>query len=242
MTPLCCPNPFLAAVDMERIKLFLLPVAAGFLLWGCAGANQLLEGGKRQDVPPEFRQKVGIYVHEKAENANYYGSASSDVSDLMSFHLEQVLPYSAQTALQEIFEVAEMAESGPSIQFKTPDLAGYFEIKTLNIRYDYPETDRTVYRADVSLSVEFKTMQHQPIWSQVFYGEGSGFSDANTGLTDFGKGVSSALEDAFQRAIDDMEDEVVKSPVLREYLRLTGGGPSGQSHAVSGDQGQRLTS
>lgn len=242
MNPWCCRNQFLVAVDMERIKLFALPIVTGFFLWGCAGTNQLLEGGKRHDVPPEFRQKVGVYVHEKAENSNYYGSASADVSDLMTFHLEQVLPYSAQTALQEIFSVTEMAEPGPPIQFKSPDLAGYFEIKTLNIRYDYPETNRTIYRADVSLSVEFKTMQHQTIWSRVFYGEGSGFSDANTGLTDFGKGVSSALEDAFQRAIDDMGDEVVKSPVLREYLRLTAGEPNRHSHAVSQDSGQRLTS
>lgn len=225
---------------MGRIKSFLLAVLTVFFLGGCSGTSQILQGGKRENIPPEFRQKVGIYVHEKAENSNYYGSASSDVSDFMSFHLEQVLPYSAQTALQEIFDGVEMAEPGSKIQFKTPDLAGYFEVKTLDIRYDYPDPSRKVYRADVSLLVEFNTLQHRLIWSHVFKGEGTGFSDVNTGLTDFGKGVSAALEDAFQRAIDDMEDEVARSPALREYLRSMGGGR--QSQFVSQGESLRLTS
>jgi len=228
---------------MRGFRFFSSIMTLGFLLFGCQGVSdlQLLQSGKRQDAPPEFRQKVGLYVHEKAERFNYYGSATEDVSELMSFHLEQVLPYSAQTALQEVFEGVELAEPGPKIAFKTPGLVGYFEIKVSNVRYDYPETGRPIYRAEVSLLVEFKSMQNQLIWSRIFTGEGTGFSDSNRSLTDFGKGASSALDDAFERAIDDMEDEVIQSASLREYFRLTAGQTSPAQPPASG-QGRHLTS
>lgn len=227
---------------VRRLRFFLSAVLTGWVLFGCAGVSdlQLLQSNRHRDVPPEFRQKVGVYVHEKAEHFNYYGSASQDVSDLMSFHLQQVLPYNIQTSLQGVFALVDMAEPGPKIEFKVPDLVGYFEIKVTNVRYDYPETGRPVYRAETSLLVEFKTMQNQVIWSRIFQGEGTGFSDSNISLTDFGKGASSALEDAFQRAIDDMEDAVVQSPSLKEYLRLRAG-QGNQANTKASDQGQRLT-
>lgn len=203
-----------------------LVLAGTVLLGGCAGVSNLGGISKRQDIPLEFHQKVGLYVHPEAERFNYYGSASSDVSDLMSFHLQQILPYNSQTALQEIFSVVELAQPedpDAKVVFRAPDLAGYFEIKVSNIRYDYPEADRPVYRAEVRLFVEFKTLQHEPIWSQMFEGSGTGFSDTNIRLTEFGRGAASALEDAFQKAVDEMADVIVHSASLREYLRITAG-------------------
>jgi len=48
------------------------------------------------------------------------------------------------------------------------------------------------------------------------------------------------LEDAFQRAVDDIGDEVVHSRALLEYLQSAGGQES-QAQALSSSQGQRLT-
>lgn len=230
MPPLFCRSLFLIAVNripQPHFFLFGISIAVFLFIGGCTTVSNL-GVTKHREVPPEFHQKVGLYVHDRPERISYYGSASSDVSDLMSFHLQQVLPFNAQTALQEVFDLVEVTQpEGPDakIVFETPDLAGYFEIKVSNVRYDYPEADRPIYRAEARLLVEFKTLQGQAIWSQMFEGAGTGFSDTNIRLTDFGRGAASALEEAFQRAVDEMEDAVLKSPALREYLRLKASQP-----------------
>lgn len=208
------------AGDVKKLSLFLF--LAGCLLVGC---NTVSGIGKpeRRTVSPEFRRKVGLYVHNHADRISYYGSAATDISDLMAFHLQTTLPNLAQEALQEVFDQVEIGESEekgqPKVTFKTPDLAGYFEISILNIRYDYPDANLSNYRAEVQLQVEFKTLQHQRVWSEVLEGQGVGFSNTNLRLTDFGQGAAAALEDAFHDAIDEMEDVVVKAQGLRNYLR-----------------------
>jgi len=174
---------------------------------------------KPKAVSPEYRQKVGLHVHEKVDRLHYFGSASGDASEHMVFHLQQLLPFNAQSALQEIFEGVEISEPGPTIAFKTPGAVGYFDLRIVSVRYDYPEPDLTNYRAEVQLLVEFKTLQHQVIWSQYFRGQGQSLSDTDARLSDFGRGTAYALEDAFQRVVDDMQDEVLKAPEIREYLR-----------------------
>lgn len=202
-------------------KRLLLLLAVG-LITSCQTVSEL---GKpeRRSVSAEFHQKVGLYVHEETEQIAYYGSAATDISDLMLYHLQTTLPTLAQEALQEVFDQVEMAEVGkeaePKIAFRTPDLAGYFEIRISKIRYDYPEADLSSYRAEVQLSVEFKTLAHEKVWNDVFEGHGLGFSSADLRLTDFGRGSAAALEEAFQEAVDEVEDGVVKAPGLREYLR-----------------------
>ena len=200
----------------------LFGLALVCLLSGCGTVSEIGKP-KRRSVAPEFHRKAGLYVHDQAERISYYGSAANDISDLMSFHLQTTLPNLAQEALQEIFDQVEIGESvkgeGSKVLFKTPNLAGYFEISILNIRYDYPEANLSSYRGEVQLLVEFKTLEQQRVWSEVFEGHGLGFSNTNLRLTDFGQGAAAALEDAFQDAIDGMEDAVLKSDTLRNYLR-----------------------
>lgn len=225
MSPSSSRHRSLPTVDTDRFRLARLPVFALFalLLGGCAGDSSFFAG--KRSVPPEFRQKVGLYVHDRAEQVSYYGSAASDVSDITSFHMEQVLPFNTQTALAEIFELVEVSEptsegaAGPRMAFKNPDLIGYFEVKITNVRYDYPEAGRPHYRAEVKSLVEFKTMQDETVWSATFLGEGTGFSNTNIRLTDFGRGTSSALEDAFQKVVDEIADGAIQSPLLKEYFR-----------------------
>jgi len=220
----------LAAVNPLRkgiAQFFIVGLALVFS--GCASVSNFQQVGKRKDVPLEYHQKIGLHVHEEVERISYYGSASSDISDMMLFHLQQILPYNTQAALQSIFSSVEISEPGQKIVFKTPELAGYFDIRVSNIRYDYPEAGRPVYRAEVRLNVEFKTISHQLIWSRVLEGVGTSYSDANFSITDFGKGASSALEAAFQDAVDGLEDAVLESAGLREYLRLLAGQTPSQS-------------
>lgn len=193
-------------------------ITACLLFAGCEGMSELGIGRSRVSIP-EYRQKVGLYVEDRIDRFYYFGSASTDASELMVFHLQQVLPFMAQNALKQIFEEVELCESGPKITFRNKDLAGYFRIKIVSVRYDYPTANLNNYRAEVELLVEFKTLQHNLIWSQYFRGDGFGISDANARLTDFGRGTSYALEDAFEKAVDEMEDEVYKSTTIRAYFR-----------------------
>ncbi len=225
MDRLSNPNLFLTVANPRRKWLCWL-LTSGLAvagLAGCASISSFQQVGKRKDVPPEFRQRVGVHVQEGIERISYYGSASNDVSDLMVFHLQQILPFNVQTALHGIFENVELAEPGPKAAFKTPGLAGYFDIKISNVRYDYPEANRPVYRAEARLQVEFKTPQNEIIWTRMFEGTGTSYSDASVSITDFGKGASSAVESAFQNAVDEMGDGVLQSEGLREYFRMRGG-------------------
>ena len=168
---------------------------------------------------PEYRQKVGLYVDDKVEKFYYFGSASNDASNSMAFHLQQTLPSRIQGVLQGMFESVELCEPGAQITFKTPNLAGFFSVKTLSVRYDYPDPNLTVYRAEVEMFVEFRTFDHQLVWSTEVQGEGTGYNDSNSRLSEFSRGASSALEDAFLKVVDQIEDEIYKSPTLREYFR-----------------------
>lgn len=188
------------------------------LLFGCNSLSNL-ELGTPKNIPPEYSQKVGLFVHDKPEQFFYPGTATLDVSDFMSFHLQQTLPFTAQTAFQEIFKEVEMKEEGPRIVFKSEDLTGYFEIKILSARYDWPDPQATNFRADVQLQVEFKTLDDEMIWSGIYRGDGVGFSDPNIRLTRFGREGATALEDAFQNAIYEVQDAVLESQTLREYFR-----------------------
>lgn len=195
------------------------------LLAGCASVS-LLEPGGPKDVPPEFRQRVGLYVHEKAEQFYSHGTGELDTADLaadhMAFHLEQVFPVNAQGILQEVFEEVRMKEPGEEMAFSGGPLAGYFEIKIERVRYDYPDTDRPRYRAEVQLLAEFKTMGHEPIWSHVFWGEGSGFEDANIRLNRFARDASAALDAAFSDGLYQIQEGILESPTLRNYFRSRG--------------------
>jgi len=201
---------------MKR-RAFSSFVFVSVVLSGCAAVTDL-GLNKPRDIPPEYRQKVGLYVHDKPEKFFYPGTATLDMSDLMSFHLQQTLPFSSQSALQEIFSEVELNEEGPKILFKQTDLVGYFEIKIANARYDWPDPNATKYRAEVQLFVEFKTFGEQVIWNGIFNGEGIGFSDPNIRLTRFGRDAATALEDAFQDAVYQMQDAVLASAELREYF------------------------
>lgn len=203
-----------------RLLILIALGLGGFM--GCATVENL-NFGKPKDVPPEYRQRVGLYVHEKAEQFYTHGSGELDTADLitdhMTFHLQQVLPFNTQSFLQEIFGEVRMKEPGDKVIFKGSPLAGYFEIRIQNARYDYPDPDLARYRAWAELLVEFKTMEHEVVWSKVFEGQGTGFSDANIRLHRFGREASRALEDAFQDALYQIQDEIVKTPLLRAYFR-----------------------
>lgn len=202
---------------MNRLFIFLL--LGGGLLTGCAAVSELTSDAPKS-VPPEYRQqKVGVYVHEKPERVYYPHSEATDVEDLMVYHLQQILPYSTENVLRQLFGKVEVAEEGPKIEFKAPDLAGYFEIKILSARYDFPDTDAARFLADVQLQVEFKTLNDDVIWSEIFRGEGRGFTNADERLTKFGRGASAALEAAFDDVVYEMQDGILASPPLREYFR-----------------------
>lgn len=189
----------------------------GIILSSCAAVSDLGLSRPR-NIPPEFRQKVGLYVHDRPEKFFYPGTATLDMSDLMSFHLQQTLPFSSRSALQEIFSEVELSEEGPKIQFKRTDLVGYFEIKIASARYDWPDPNATKYRAEIQLFVEFKTSDERVVWNGIFSGEGIGFSDPNIRLTRFGRDAATALEDAFQDAVYQMQDAVLASTELREHF------------------------
>lgn len=202
---------------MRRILSLLICLA---FLSGCAAVSDL-GLSKPRNVSPEFRQKVGLYVHDKPEKFFYPGTARLDMSDIMSFHLQQTLPFTSQSALQEIFKGVEPSAEGAEIQFKQTDLVGYFEIKISSARYDWPDPNATKYRAEIQLLVEFKTFEDQVIWNGIFTGTGVGFSDTNIRLTRFGRDAATALEDAFQNAIYQMQDAILGSVPLRSYLSET---------------------
>ena len=213
-------NPFLPLIQKSK-KIPLIIILAAGLAAGCAAVSDL---GKPKNVPSEFLvQRVGLYVHDKAEEFYAHGTGELDTadltSDLMGFHLEQVLPYNTQTILQEVFKEARMREPGPELRFKGSPLAGYFEVRIRRVRYDYPDTDRPRYRAEAELVAEFKTMNHERVWSGSFLGEGAGFEDSNIRLNRFGRDTSRALEDAFQDALYQIQEEVLKAPVLAAYFR-----------------------
>lgn len=191
------------------------------LLSGCSSSISGFGLGKSRPILPEYRQKVGLYVHDQPERFYYPGTTTLDISDLMAFHLQQVLPYTAESAFKGIFQNVELQPAGPNnkIEFKSPDLAGYFEIKVTSARYDYPDPNVSTYRADIELLVEFKTLQHELVWSGAYRGDGVGFSNPDRNLTRFGKEAGSALEDAFQNAVYQMQDGVLNSPRLRQYFR-----------------------
>jgi hypothetical protein len=219
MSRLCIQNRFskganLITVKKNRVLACLLLIS---LIQGCASVSDLGLKSKKNS-PPEFHQKVGLLVHSNPEKFFYPGSARLDVSDLMSFHLQQTLPFTSQTALQEIFSMVEVSEEGAGVRFKNVDLVGYFEIKIVSARYDWPDPNATKYRAEIQLMVEFKTNDDRVIWNDIFTGEGVGFSDPNIRLTRFGREASTALEDAFQNAVYDMQDSILASPSLREYF------------------------
>ena len=193
-------------------------ILAFCLLAGCSDLSGLVKE-KPLNVPPEYHQKVGLYVHDKPERFFYPGSATLDVSDLMSFHLQQVLPFTAESAFKQIFSNVELKQPGAKIEFKTPDMPGYFEIKIASARYDYPDPGLAQYQAEITLLVEFKTSGDEVVWKGIFEGSGVGYSDPNVRLTQFGREAASALEDAFQNAVYKMQDAVVNSQSLREYFR-----------------------
>ncbi|MBI4115404.1 MAG: hypothetical protein HY447_02390 [Candidatus Omnitrophica bacterium] len=189
------------------------------ILTGCGSVSNL-NLGKPRNIPPEFQgQKVGVYVHEKAERFHLVSNSTFDVSDLMAYHLENVLPFSTQNALQEIFGLVETKDPGPDVRFRSSDLAGYFEVRIDGARYDFPEANVSNLRAEVQLLVEFKTLQNELVWQQLFEGQGTGYADANQKLTEFGRGSSQALEDAFQDAIDQMQDGILASERLKLHFR-----------------------
>lgn len=204
----------------------LLPILglllAGFL-GGCAGVSAL--GGTPRVPPPEYHQKVGLYVDDKVERFYNYGSASNDASNWMSFHLQQTLPVRIQGILQQMFEKVDLTEAGAEISFKSPDLVGYFWVKTDSVRYDYPDPNLTLYRAEVELLIEFRTMDHELVWSNAVRGEGVGYANSSYRQSSFSQGASAAIEDAFQRAVDQIEDDIFKSPSLREHFRKQLAGP-----------------
>ena len=198
----------------QSLTLTLFFVLSSFIA-GCSG----LSLGAPRIPPPEYHQKVGLYVDDKVEKFYTFGSASADASNRMAFHLQQTLPARMQEVLQKMFSTVELVEPGAKITFKTQDIAGVFFVKTLSIRYDYPNPNLTVYRAEVEILAEFKTLEQETVWSKAVQGEGSGYDDPNFRLNDFSKGSSAAVEDAFLKAIDEMEDEIYKSPTLRDYFR-----------------------
>lgn len=189
------------------------------LIAGC-GASGLKLGGTPRTPPPEYAEKkVGLYVDDKIEKFYRYGSASTDASDSMAFHLQQTLPSRMFETFHEMFGKVDLGEPGANVKFKVPDLAGYFFVKVMSVRYDYPDPNLTVYRAEVEMLVEFKNFDQERIWSMAVRGEGAGYSDANAHISDFSRGASAALEDAYDKAIDELSDAVYKAPRLREYFR-----------------------
>lgn len=196
-------------------KWFSIIIIFG-LMAGCGVSG--INFGAPRTPPAEYHQRIGLYVDDKIEKFYRYGSASTDASNSMVFHLQQTLPSRMFEVFHEMFSRVELVEPGAQVKFKTPDLAGFFYVKVLSIRYDYPDPNLTVYRAEVEMLVEFKTFEHDPIWSSVVRGEGVGYSDSNAHISDFSRGASAALEDAYDKAVDDLSDAVYKAPRLRNYF------------------------
>lgn len=171
-------------------------------------------------MPPEYAEKVGLFVHEKPESFYYPGTTTLDTSNMMAVHQMQVLPFNCQNVLQQIFREVELnEEDSQEIKFKSQDLAGYFEIKVLKLRYDWPDPGATKFRADVELMADFRKPNGRLVWRETFNGEGIGFTDTNIRLTRFGREATTALEDAFQEVVYAMQDGVKKSQEILMYLR-----------------------
>lgn len=185
------------------------------------GCGNLAEwtGASRPPSLPEYRQKVGLYVHDEPERFHYPGSASLDVADLMSFHVQHTLPYTAKAAFGEIFQQVETKKPGPKIELGAPEEVGYFEIKIVDSRFDFPDPGADNYRAEIQILTEFKTPREEVVWKGIFTGKGIGYSDPNVRMNEFGAGAANAVEDAFQNAIYEMQDGILESATLRDYFR-----------------------
>ena len=202
---------------MRRTGLVFFCSIAMSLMVGCVGGGLNIRG---IEAPLEYKQeKVGLVVHTEPETFYYPGSSTQDISDLMSYHLTQTLPFNTQSALQELYKDVEMNEEGPQIHFKSQDLAGYFEIKIASVRYDWPDPRATKFRADVQLVAEFKTERGEVVWNGIFRGTGIGFTDTDIRLTRFGREATTALEDAFQNVVYELQEGVLHSKTLRDYFR-----------------------
>lgn len=206
------------------MKNKILPFYLGWVLAmsGC-GSMSNLDVGSLPEAPPEFHQRVGLFVHEKADQFYSHGTGELDTADLvadhMAFHVEKVLPFNLKSSLEEVFSEVRMKEVGQNVIFKGSPLAGYFEVKIDRVRYDYPDPDRPRYRAEVQMSVQFKTVRYELIWNDVIWGEGAGFEDANFHLNQFQRASSAALDNAFQDAVGKIQKTVLKAPALIAYFR-----------------------
>ncbi len=72
-------------------------------------------------------------------------------------------------------------------------------------------------------------MEHEPIWSQVFWGEGSGFEDANIRLNRFARDASAALDTSFSDALYEVQEGILESPTLLNYFRSQSAGKAPQA-------------
>jgi len=169
---------------------------------------------------PEYMVPVGLYAHDTPERFYYAGSARLDLPDLLAFQLQQVLPFKAETALRELFAdvVLEKVREGGG-RFAGKELPGYFEIKVVNLSYDYPDPGARDYRAETEIQAEFKTLAGEVIWGGVFRGSGRGFPDPDIRLTKFGQDSAIAVEESFEDALYEMQDAIRASAVLKNYCR-----------------------
>lgn len=172
-------------------------------------------------IIPEYNQPVGLLVKDEPERFYYAGSAHLDLPDLLAFNLQQVLPFRAQESLREIFGdvVVEKMGKGGEVHFAGKELPGYFEIKVVNLRYDYPDERAPDYRADTEIQAEFKTFAGELIWGGIFRGSGRGFPDPNIRLTEFGRSSAAAVEESYENALYEMQDSIRASAPLKAYFR-----------------------
>jgi hypothetical protein len=174
-------------------------------------------------VPEYHQQAVGLFVHDKPERFHYVGSASLDIPDLIAFNIQQTLPYTAEDLLKGFFSEV-VVKKDPS-EFMGSNLAGYFEGKVTDMRYDYPDPGAESFRADATLLFEFKNLAGEVIWKGEFQGPGVGYINPDVRISPFDQASGIAVQEAFDHAVDKAEDAIRNSTTLRDYFRRSMGSP-----------------
>lgn len=171
--------------------------------------------GRKKEVPPEYQQKVLLYVSDDYQ-MHQAPLSRYDVGDLQNFHTQHTLPITIEGAFKEIFPQAQMFESREDITVEAPNVPAVFEVRMIDIANDvYNEADN--YRGELTIAVAMKGPDDEILWQEAFRGEGYAKADPQFGSQ---SGPDDALVDALRDAIDQMQKALLKAPEIREQMQL----------------------
>lgn len=172
-------------------------------------------GAEKLQAPPEYRQKIILHVSDDYQ-MHQAPLSRYDVGDLESFHIQHTLPVVIEDAFREIFGEVEVLEKGPKIETSQPDVPAIFEARIVDMSHDNYFRSADSYRGEVTLAVAMKSPRDEIFWQKAFRGEGFVHVDPQF---ESGLGPQDALVDALRDAVDQMQQEILKSPQIRNQMK-----------------------